>query len=97
MWKEHDWSKCQSSNICGAFWMNQVRMLPSVVGRSRMEGKLRGCQYLVNARGLQLGYAKVLHEGWLVSVLLYGAETMIWRETERSRNRAAKMETSGLC
>ena len=31
---------------------------------------------LVNARGLQLECVRVLHEGLLVPVLLYGSETM---------------------
>ena len=29
----HDLSKCQSSHIWGLFWMNQVQMLPTIVGR----------------------------------------------------------------
>ena len=33
-----------------------------------------------------LEYARVLHERFLMSVLLYGSETMVWREKERSRN-----------
>ena len=33
-----------------------------------------------------------LHEGLLVLVLLYGSETMIWREKERSMIRAVQME-----
>ena len=44
-------------------------------GRS-VAGTIR---YLVNAKGLQLECAKVLHEVLLVPVLLYGSETMIWR------------------
>ena len=42
---------------------------------------------LVNARGLQLECARVLHEGLLVPFLSYGKETMIWREKEKSRIR----------
>ena len=40
---------------------------------------------LVNARGLQLECAWVLHEGLLVHILLYGSEIMIWREKQRSK------------
>ena len=40
---------------------------------------------LVNARSLQLECARILHEVLLMFVLLYGNETMIWREKERSR------------
>ena len=34
----------------------------------------------------------MLHEGMLVSVLLYGSETMIWRKKEKSRIRAVQMD-----
>ena len=36
--------------------------------------------------------ARVLHEGLLGPVLLYGTETMIWREKEGSRIRAVQMD-----
>ena len=39
---------------------------------------------LVNARDLQLEYARVLHDTLLVPVLIYDSETMLWREKERS-------------
>ena len=35
---------------------------------------------LVNAKGLQHDCERVLHEGLLMHILLYGSETMIWRE-----------------
>ena len=38
---------------------------------------------LVNARCLQLERTRVLYETLLVPVLMYGSETMIWRETGR--------------
>ena len=34
----------------------------------------------------------VLHETLLVLVLIYGNETMLWTEKERSRIRAVKMD-----
>ena len=34
-------------------------------------------RFLVNARGLQLKFAKVLYETLRVAVLMYGSETMI--------------------
>ena len=40
---------------------------------------------LVSARSLQLEFARVLHESLLVPVLMFGSETMMWREKERSR------------
>ena len=47
---------------------------------------------LVNAISLQLQCVKVLNESLLVPVLTYGSETMIWREKERARIRAEKMD-----
>ena len=41
---------------------------------------------LVNAKGLQLEYATILH------VLIYGNETMIWKKEERSRFRAVQID-----
>ena len=51
---------------------------------------------LVNARDLQLECARVLHETLLVPAFMYGSETMIWKEKERSRIRAAEMENLSL-
>ena len=47
---------------------------------------------LVNARSLQLECARVFHETLLVPILMYGSETMIWKEEERSRIRAVQMD-----
>ena len=47
---------------------------------------------MVNARGLQLECVRVLHEGLLMSVLLYGSETILLRKKERSRIRAVQMD-----
>ena len=47
---------------------------------------------LVNARDLQLECARVLHETLLVSVLMFGSETMLWKEKERSRVRNVQMD-----
>ena len=41
---------------------------------------------------LQLEYARVLHEALLVPVLMYGRETILWKEKERSRVRTVQME-----
>ena len=49
-------------------------MRKNVVGR-RVAGAIRS---LVNARGLQLDCARVLHESLLVPVLMYGSDTMIF-------------------
>ena len=47
---------------------------------------------LVNARNLQLEFARVLHETLLVPILTCSSEIMIWREKERSRIRTVQMD-----
>ena len=47
---------------------------------------------LVNAKSLRLEFASVLHESLLLPVLMYGSETMIWKEKERCRIRAVQMD-----
>ena len=54
----------------------------------RVAGVIRS---LVNTRDLQLQCARVLHETLLEPVLMYGSETMLWKE-ERSRVRAVQMD-----
>ena len=54
-----------------------------------MTGAIRS---LVNARDLQLEYARVLHETLLVPLLMYGSETMLRKEKERSRIRTIQMD-----
>ena len=46
---------------------------------------------LVDARDLQIECARVLYQTLLVSVLIYGNETMLWKEKERSRIMAVQM------
>ena len=79
-------------NIWGVFWMNQVHM--KQCRRKAASGKRDGgaIRSLVNARGLQLECARVLHETLLVPVFMYGSETMIWKKEERSRIRAVQMD-----
>ena len=47
-----------------------------VASGRRIAGVIRS---LVNVRGLQLQCARVLHETLLVPVLMYGRETVIWK------------------
>ena len=47
---------------------------------------------LVNGMGFQLECARVLHETLLVYIRMYGSETMIWKEKERSIIRAVQMD-----
>ena len=47
---------------------------------------------LVNARDLQLQYAKVLHETLFVPDLMYGSETILWKEKETSTIKAIQID-----
>ena len=47
---------------------------------------------LVNAWGLHLECARVLHQSLLVFVLMYGSETRIWKEKKRSRIKVVQMD-----
>ena len=59
-----------------------------VASGRRIAGAIRS---LVNGRSLQLKCAKVLYETLLVTVVMYGSETMIWKE-EWSRTTAVQMD-----
>ena len=60
-----------------------------VVSGRRVAGAIRS---LVNTRDLQLECVKVLHETLLIPVLMYGSETMLWRDKERPRIMAVLMD-----
>ena len=62
-------------------------MRQNVVGRCQVGGGVAGA-----FRSMQLEFARVLNESFLVPVLIYGSETMIWRENQRSRIRAVQMD-----
>ena len=50
-----------------------------------------------NAKDLQLECARFLHETLLLPVLMYGSDTMLWREKESSRVRAVQIhDLNGL-
>ena len=53
-----------------------------VAGGRRIAGEIMS---LVNAKNLQLECARVLHETLLMPLLMYGSETMLWKEKERFR------------
>ena len=53
-----------------------------------MAGAIRS---LVNARDLEPESARILHETLLVPALMYSIETMLWKEKERFRIRAVKV------
>ena len=46
----------------------------------------------VNNMGLQLECSRVFHETLLVPILMYGSETMLWKEKERSGIRDVQMD-----
>ena len=50
-------------------------------------------RFLINARGLLLECARVLHEALLAPVLLYSREAMIRRGKERSRITAVQIDS----
>ena len=54
----------------------------------RFAGAIRS---LVNARDLQLEYSRVLHETLLVLVLMYGNETVLWKEKDTYKMMAVQM------
>ena len=60
-----------------------------VASGGRVSGTIR---LLVNSRSLQLECAWVLHDSFLLSVLAYGSETVIWKEKERNRVWAVHMD-----
>ena len=47
---------------------------------------------MVNAKGLHLECARVLHEALLMPVLLYGSRTIL-KEKRRSKIRVVQMDT----
>ena len=55
----------------------------------RVSGAIRS---LANARNLQLECARALHETLLLPILMYGSETMLWKEKERFRIKAVQMD-----
>ena len=65
-----------------------VECRKKVVNGKKVAGTIR---FLVNDRDLQLDCARVLLESLLAYVLVYGSETMIWKEKESSRIRAVEM------
>ena len=60
-----------------------------VASRRRVIGAIRP---LINSRDLQSVRARVLHETLLVPIFMYGNETILWKEKERSRVRAVQMD-----
>ena len=57
-------------------------------GKIKLQGLIGSC----DVGSLQLHCARGLHEAFHVPVFMYGSETMIWREKETSRTRAAQMD-----
>ena len=55
-----------------------------LVSGKKVEDAIRS---LVNARSLQLQCSRLLHEGLLMTVPLYGCKAMMWEEKERCADR----------
>ena len=68
---------------------DEVECSRKVASGRRVAGANR---FLVNARSLQLECARVLQEALLVPIPIYGSETMLWKEKERSRIWAVQMD-----
>ena len=69
--------------------LDEAECSRKVVSGRRVAGSIRP---LATARDLQLEYARVLHETLLIPVLMYGFETMLWKEKETSRIKAVQMD-----
>ena len=69
-----------------------MQMRESVVGNWRMGGAASTIRFRVISRGLHLECGRVLHEILLVHVLMYGSETMLWKERKKSRIRAVQLD-----
>ena len=79
-------------NTLGVFWINQVQVWQchwKVTSRKKVAGAISS---LVNSNGLQLECDRVLHETLLMPVLIYGSETLIWKEKESSRIKAVQID-----
>ena len=63
------------------FWMNQIqygaKCRRKVVNGRKVVGSIKS---LVNGAYLHFECVRMLHDGSLGSVLLYGSKTLIWRE-----------------
>ena len=69
------WSSCGLDTIGLACVLDDgAKCRRKIASRRKVAGTIR---YLGNTRSLQPGCAKMLHEGLLVPVLLYGSETII--------------------
>ena len=84
----------QNFNIWDLFRINQVQLKENVVGRWQVGGAIRSH---VNDRDLLLECAKVLHETLLVSVLMYGSKTTLWKEMEKYILGLCRLTTSEAC
>ena len=67
--------------------MDVAKSLRKIASGRKVASAIRS---LVNARGLELGCARMLHEALLESVLFHSSETMIGIEKEKSRIRAVQ-------
>ena len=75
--------------ILGKLDTDEAECSRKVVSGRRVASDIRP---QVNVRDLQLEWARVLHEILLILVLIYGSDTILCSEKERSRIRAVQMD-----
>ena len=83
------WMGCNLGYILDDSGTYDCKCCRKVASGRKVAGAIRS---MINAMGVHLQCARVLYEGLLRPVLLYGSGTMIWREKERSRFRAEQMD-----
>ena len=83
----------RNSNIWDVFWTrsgtDRAERSRKVASEKGVAGTIRS---IVNVRDLQLECFRVLHETLFIAVLMYGSETMLWKEKERCRIKAVQMD-----
>ena len=90
--------KCEEVHVGGICLehVSEIKYLGCVLDKSGTDGAkfsrkvVSGRRVAVTIRSLVK--ARVLHEHFVVPVLMYGSETMLWKEEERSRTRAVQMD-----
>ena len=80
-----------SRNICDVIWTNQVWTSQKVVGRWQVGGVLQvPLGPLLGICSLSVLESCMRH--CLCPIFIYGSETILWKEKERSRNTGVQME-----
>ena len=76
-----DGVRLENLNIWGVFWTKQVHMEAECCRKAASGRRVASSiKSLVNARDLQLQFARALHETLLVPILMYGRDNVMERE-----------------